>query len=233
MRLSQDETSEKALTPTNSENDEVFWTTRKGSRGYTRTCAFIFLILLGSIFCAILGYEAHRFSLPSSTSPTKFHCGNSSEEAQALGCKFDLLTKNWIPEYCYESQTDAEFRAWMLEEDRDQGTWSAFFHDKKAQNRVSSEQELSQLVGKRFYSTAEEHLGHCIFLARRIHRLLTGDFPIAANNPLSHTMHCTQAILKAINSTIQPSPARLGPSFRIGVVPCLDKGERPAKGASY
>jgi hypothetical protein len=194
--------------------------------GWSRKCAYIFLAILGGIICAVLGYvahpsvEAHTATLVSSTSPSELHCGNSSMEARALGCVFDLLTNNWMPGYCSDPETDAEYRAWVLDSDRQLGAW-AFFHDAKAEHRVASEQELSDLVGTPVYTTTENHLAHCAMLARRMHRLATGDIAAVAHNTFAHTMHCTSAILKAISTTEQPAAAQIGSTFDVGIVSCL------------
>jgi hypothetical protein len=108
-----------------------------------------------------------------SKSPLKFHYGNPSTEARAFGCVFDLLTNNWMPEYCPDPVTNAEYRAWVLDSYRQLGAW-AYFHDEKAENRAASEKELSDLVGTPVYTTTENHLAHCNMLSRQMHRLVPG-----------------------------------------------------------
>ncbi|KAL6862013.1 hypothetical protein J3F83DRAFT_218874 [Trichoderma novae-zelandiae] len=157
---------------------------------------------------------------PTPPSLSQLHCGNSSTEARAMGCVFDLLTNNWMPEYCADPVTDAEYREWVLDPARQLGSW-AFYHDDQGQKQVASEQALSDLVGSHIYTTSENHLAHCAFLARRMHRLVTGDIAAVAHNTLAHTLHCTRAILKAVESNEPSLKAQIGSTFDVGIVSCL------------
>jgi hypothetical protein len=137
-----------------------------------------------------------------------------------MGCVFDLLTNNWMPEYCADPITDAEYREWVLDPSRQLGAW-AFYHDEQGQKQVASEEVLSDLVGSHIYTTTENHLAHCAFLARRMHRLVTGDIAAVAHNTLAHTLHCTRAILKAVESNEPSLKAQIGSTFDVGIVSCL------------
>ncbi|EFQ31080.1 hypothetical protein CGRA01v4_01974 [Colletotrichum graminicola] len=172
----------------------------------------------GSSFCPSL--SSTMVHEPPAPTPIELHCGNTSTEARELGCVFDLLTNNWMPEYCSDPATDDEHRAWVLERRRSLGPW-AFFHDDKAQHRVASEEALSDLVGSHIYTTTENHLAHCVFLARRMHRLVTGEIAAVAHNSLAHTMHCTSAILKVIGGIGDEVQPQIGSTFDVGVVSCL------------
>ncbi|KAH8903314.1 hypothetical protein BR93DRAFT_869743, partial [Coniochaeta sp. PMI_546] len=152
--------------------------------------------------------------------PTELHCGNSSMEARSLGCVFDLLTNNWMPKYCADPTTDDEYRAWVLDSDRHLGSW-AFYHDDKAENQVASEEVLSDLVGSHIYTTTENHLAHCVFLARRMHRLVTGEIAAVAHNTFGHTLHCTSALLKTMGKGAQEVKPEIGSTFDVGIVSCL------------
>jgi hypothetical protein len=198
---------------------------------WTRNCLFILLGILGAVTCLILGYVAHPKAQPTppttpktwkTTSTSELHCGNSSSEARALGCVFDLLTNNWMPQYCADPYTDGEYRAWVTDAGRELGAW-AFYHDDKAERQVASEEELSDLVGKHVWTTTENHLAHCVFLARRMHRLVTGEIAAVAHNTFAHTVHCTKAILKALQSTgeLSGDVAQIGSTFDVGIVSCL------------
>ncbi|KAK2028387.1 hypothetical protein LX32DRAFT_720487 [Colletotrichum zoysiae] len=204
-------------------------------RSWTRQTPYIILGILLAATCILFGYVVHLNTCGSSccsslsfpmiheppvSNTMELHCGNTSTEARELGCVFDLLTNNWMPKYCADPVTDDEYRTWVLDPRRSLGPW-AFFHDDKAQNQVASEEALSNLVGSHIYTTTENHLAHCIFLARRMHRLVTGEIAAVAHNSLAHTMHCTSAVLKAmgdINDEVQP---KIGSTFDVGVVSCI------------
>ncbi|KAF2715974.1 hypothetical protein K431DRAFT_236429 [Polychaeton citri CBS 116435] len=157
--------------------------------------------------------------LETSAPSTELHCGNSSTEARALGCVFDLLTNNWMPEYCSDPSTDAEYREWVLDPSRELGAW-AFFYDDQAERQVGSEEELSDLVGEHVYTTTQNHLAHCAFIARRMHRLVTGEIFAVTHNTFAHTVHCTSAILKSIDIVEQPASPDIGSTFDVGIVSC-------------
>ncbi|KAF3012254.1 hypothetical protein E8E14_011355 [Neopestalotiopsis sp. 37M] len=231
--LSQSEDS--VSTETKLEDDEQL-----RPRRHDRARKFIYLLLgiLSAMTCLVLGYMAHgnsseqhihhehhdhhnnhSIAVDSPATVSELHCGNSSAEARALGCVFDLLTNNWMPQYCSDPHTDDEYRAWVLDPVRQLGAW-AFYRDDQAQYQVASEEELSDLVGQHIWTTTENHLAHCAFLARRMHRLVTGEIAAVAHNTFAHTMHCTSAILKAVVAE-QPIVPGIGSTFDVGIVSCL------------
>ncbi|KAI4600077.1 hypothetical protein KJ359_001178 [Pestalotiopsis sp. 9143b] len=233
FRLSQSEDS--VSTVTKLEDDEPL---RPRRHSCTRNCVWLLIGILAAVTCLALGYMAHpniserhthhedhnhqnNASTPTEACPTvtELHCGNSSTQARANGCVFDLLTNNWMPKYCSDPHTDDEYRAWVLDPVRQLGAW-AFYHDDQAQHQVASEEELSNLVGHHIWTTTENHLAHCAFLARRMHRLVTGEIAAVAHNTLAHTMHCTSAILEAVVAE-KPTVSRIGSTFDVGIVSCL------------
>ena len=123
-----------------------------------------------------------------------------------------------MPDYCSDPITDNEYREWVLEPERQLGPW-AFFLDDAAEHQVESEEALSHLTGRHVYTTTENHLAHCTFLARRMHRLATGEIKAVAHNTFAHTQHCTSAILKAISASERVSEA-IGSAFDVGIVSC-------------
>lgn len=217
-KLGQNEDSD--LTLPHFEDDQEFTTIRKRFYGCSRKYACFSILILSSIICLILIYipQIAAIRKPSKT-PSMLHCGSSATEARELGCVFDLLTNNWMPEICSDPVTDAEYRAWVLETDRELGAW-AFFYDKNAEHRVGSEQELSNLVGHQVYTTTQNHLAHCAFLARRMHRLIDGEIAAVAHNPLKHTVHCTSAIIDAISTLGHLATTPVGSVFVVGTVSC-------------
>jgi hypothetical protein len=99
-----------------------------------------------------------------------------------------------------------------------------YFYDIKADHRVETLGMMAHFVGYRMFTTTENHLGHCTFLARRMHRFAMGEIR-AAHNPLKHTMHCTSSILKALtagNTTGPENEPPLGSFFDVGTASCLD-----------
>ncbi|KPM40535.1 hypothetical protein AK830_g5981 [Neonectria ditissima] len=220
-RLDQSE-EDVPTSPEHEHNEE----SRTKSCGHVRTCIYIFLGILATSLFALFGFVGYRTAASPSTTynssvpATRLHCGNSSTDAQALGCIFDLLTNTWMPKYCSDSSTDTEFREWVLDPQRQLGAW-AYFYDEKAQHRVSSEEELSKLIGKHVFTTTENHLAHCTLLARRMHRLITGEITAVAHNTFAHTIHCTSAILESLGTGKMLDEPQIGSTFDVGLVSCL------------
>ncbi|PNP80350.1 hypothetical protein FNYG_05949 [Fusarium nygamai] len=181
---------------------------------------FALLTVLVGTACTIFGYTMYPYIPILPQQHRQLHCGNSSVEAQHLGCVFDLLTNNWMPEYCSDNITDSEYREWVFDPTRKLGPW-AFFLDREAQHRVKSEQDLSELVGVHVYTTTENHLAHCTFLARRMHRLTTGEIKAVAHNTFAHTRHCTSSILEAISGPgATGHESSIASTFDVGIVSC-------------
>ncbi|KAF1994326.1 hypothetical protein P154DRAFT_447844 [Amniculicola lignicola CBS 123094] len=180
-----------------------------------RICAYSLLGVVSAVLLLSLGTLAGQ--RPSSTKE-ELHCGNSSTEARARGCVFDLLTNNWMPAYCADPYTDAEYREWVLDPKRHLGSW-AYFHDEQGKNQVKSEEHLSDMVGQHIYTTTENHLAHCAFLARRMHRLVTGDIAAVAHNTFKHTIHCTSSLLKSFDGWDHEQV--IGSTFDVGIVSCV------------
>lgn len=140
---------------------------------------------------------------PTSESP----CGNTTAEARARGCEFDLLSYSWLPQKCLDRETSAEFRDWVMSSDRRHGSWP-FFTDEKLTNPVPDEDALSERTMPVFtWTTWEEHLGHCVFLGRRIQRSISGGFGVDPHQGnYEHTAHCTKEVLKGIEEDQSQNP---------------------------
>lgn len=117
------------------------------------------------------------------------HCGNTTEEARALGCQFDTLSALWIPAECADFDTDSHFR--------DATLWTGYT------DRIGSEslsiQEMSEILPPRIYWTSiREHIVHCAYMWRRQHRgYLEGGGKLDHHaRDYSHTVHCSNVLLK-------------------------------------
>jgi len=62
-------------------------------------------------------------------------CGNSTEEARARGCKYDVLLNNWVPAPCFDQE--------WVDEYLEDNSWGAYA-DKNMTQRLSVE-EMSQV----------------------------------------------------------------------------------------
>ena len=159
---------------------------------------FIYLggsIILIAVFA--LGTVALRrksFPLPQDTCRSRYNevassCGNSTAEAQALGCSFDLLSAAWLPEECQDRDLTEEFRA--------QGPWQ-YFEDSDGQVELW-EGDLWKRSGssETYWATRKWHTVHCSFEWRKMHRAIErGARMEDALRDYRHTIHCGKMFLK-------------------------------------
>ena len=116
-------------------------------------------------------------------------CGNSTAEAQALGCSFDLLAAAWLPEECQDRDLTEEFRA--------QGPWQ-YFEDSDGQVELR-EGDLWKRSGpsESYWATRRWHTVHCSFEWRKMHRAIErGARMEDALRDYRHTIHCGKMFLK-------------------------------------
>jgi len=163
------------------------------------------IILSGQLITSQLRNQATK-SKPSTPSSSSL-CGNTTSQARSRGCEFDLLSYSWLPPQCLDRETSAEFRTWILSPDRSLGSWPFFTNDAFT-SQVPNEDALSErILPLMTYTTWEEHLGHCVFLARRIYRSMNGSFGMDPHfGNYGHTVHCTDEVLKGIKEDQEGNP---------------------------
>ncbi|KAH7398365.1 hypothetical protein BKA66DRAFT_565978 [Pyrenochaeta sp. MPI-SDFR-AT-0127] len=148
-------------------------------------------------------------SYESTPQPKMIHdCGSDIASAKAANCAFDMLSHTWVPKPCHDSETDNEFREWIFNPNRTGGAFPYFLSSTLSANtHIDGIDALSAVPGDTWiWSHGEEHVGHCIFVVRRIHRALEGKFRWSddvAN--FDHTSHCAHEMLESI---LEKAPLR-------------------------
>lgn len=168
------------------------------------------------ICCITMGYWATTRHA-TGVDMVQHHCGNTVSEARILGCQFDILTNNWVPAACMDNTTAAEFREWAWDPTRLHKPW-AYFHDQNATQHIATEEHLSELVGQTVYTTTENHVGHCVFLMRRVHRLASGELRQIPKLLFKHTVHCTSEMLKTIGKSEFEDRGTISSFFDVAIV---------------
>jgi hypothetical protein len=127
-------------------------------------------------------------------------CGSTVSSARAANCSFDLLSNSWIPSTCYDSETDTEFRSWITHPNRTHGAWPYFTSKSLSPStHIHDEAALSSMPGVWLWSTQEQHIGHCIFWAKRVHRTLQGSVgPSRSVQNMKHSFHCANEVLESL-----------------------------------
>lgn len=93
------------------------------------------------------------------------HCGNSTTEARALNCIYDPLTVHWIPSPCHnDPETTAEYKQ-VLGDD-----WYGYGNANGTGSRLNEAEMSERAVEKFWYTTRREHVYHCAYSFRRLHK---------------------------------------------------------------
>lgn len=126
----------------------------------------------------------------------KTHCGNSTAQARARGCKFDLLSMRWLPSACANDEWTQKFQHFVNDESRIPHPWP-WFTDRNGTMQIENEAAFSERVHEHSYTTHEVHLAHCMFLWQRLHHGLQEGVVINDKTlQMSHTLHCERIVLK-------------------------------------
>ncbi|KAJ5094251.1 hypothetical protein N7456_010112 [Penicillium angulare] len=148
-------------------------------------------LITGSLILNPANAPIHNQTLQSqrqciqTTPRTTFSCGNSTAEAEELGCKYDPLSRCWLHQSCPHDH--AEDFAYA-----NNGKPFPYFYDETLQHKMKSYKEVGDNAEGVFYSSLREHLMHCLFLIRRghdVHR--RGDRLDEMLADMEHVDHCT------------------------------------------
>ena len=117
-------------------------------------------------------------------------CGNSTEEARAQGCKYDILMNNWIPAPCFDQE--------WLDEYLEDNSWGAYA-DKGMTRRLTVD-EMSETDS--YYTSVRDHVNHCSTMWKKQFWTLYEersaiDEVIASPG---HTEHCAQYLMDVMDS---------------------------------
>jgi hypothetical protein len=156
--------------------------------------ALLLCIPLIVAFHASAGSTATLATLDVPASVKQLHCGQSVQEALALGCEFDMVSVAWTPKPCIDDISAAEFEKWLGSEERTH-PWP-FWTDKKAQTQLRGKDAISHYLEGGVWTTGEYHIGHCAFEFRRLQRSVSGDAMVKdyMRNE-GHTRHCLDQML--------------------------------------
>lgn len=156
----------------------------------------ILLTLLTTYLVTSGRFFSPKSTTPISSSPTeyKYHCGNSTAEARALGCTFDHLSVSWLPSECSRDYT-AEF----LVSNPNGGTWKYWKDQEGTIPLTRDEIEAMTPSSSHGWSSNSEHWYHCAHLIKRMHKGLRDGKPLDSTaRSLGHTEHCLMVMLDGL-----------------------------------
>lgn len=112
------------------------------------------------------------------------HCGNSPEEAQGLGCVWDLMSFGWVHPRCFNPE---ESQMWLEK----YGPWK-WYHDLNATSEIPDEDLTTT---SRVYTEQGYHVVHCLYIFKLLHMAgMSGHIVTDEAIPLTHTQHCVDMI---------------------------------------
>lgn len=189
----------------------------------------MFALILTAFFSIIFSVTISALAFRTSTdfSPTfsqetprlGLSCGNSTAEALFQNCTFDMVGTIWTPSPCVDLGTSEEFSAWLASPERII-PWP-FYADGDGQHWLSTVEELAAREHQLVYTTIDYHLGHCVWVWRRMHTSMgqrSYKWPYVWNTPLAHTVHCTNMLLNP--SSMSDGNGALDTAFRVSFGSC-------------
>ncbi|ORY56623.1 uncharacterized protein BCR38DRAFT_450752 [Pseudomassariella vexata] len=134
-------------------------------------------------------------SQPATNSPSTPHnltthahlttCGNSTAEARAAGCKYDILINNWVHPACIDQES--------IDEYQEDGTWQGYTDLNRTQQLPSIE-AMSEVDF--YYTSTRDHIVHCNMLWRKQFKAFFDEKSFdAVIGSFGHTEHCSQFLI--------------------------------------
>jgi hypothetical protein len=144
------------------------------------------------VLAVLIGLFALEFLSAKSTRVTT--CGNSSDHAAALGCKFDIMSFSWLPVDCYDEELSTEFDQLQRWE------WFSDYRDLESSVRA---EDVRQGKFDHLFVTQEYHFHHCAFMWRKLHRAAMGIHSVDSYIwNYRHTEHCSNMLLLGNITTV-------------------------------
>ena len=153
-----------------------------------RTIIFLSIIIFLSTVLGIqtlyLGQE-----LPDAPTGREFGgCGDSIASARALGCRFETMSWQWIPEACYYAE--------LIESFKETTEWR-FYRDYKLES--ADELDSAEVLAgdhELVYTLDKYHIIHCAYQWMKLHQAWVNKRPIDdAAISLGHSRHCLMNVL--------------------------------------
>ncbi|KAH8703040.1 hypothetical protein BGW36DRAFT_422621 [Talaromyces proteolyticus] len=194
------EVEKDSLLPRSPEQQHWFSHDKQASRTrllLSHAATFLVAVLLTTIIVII----CRPFTSKTTTEQRMkyLHCGNSTAEARAQGCVFDLLANMWVPELCWDKEGTEEFMR--------TAPWQAY--DSQDGTRLLTLEEMSERVerDRPYWTPLREHVIHCALMWQRQHRgFLSGYSEQMDFDSLSyqHTVHCSTSLMHMAGIGDQP-----------------------------
>ncbi|KAJ5090861.1 hypothetical protein N7532_009545 [Penicillium argentinense] len=129
---------------------------------------------------------------------TTLSCGNSTAEAESMGCIYDPLAACWMHRECPHDYSH-EFSTF------NDGKPFVYYYDEAAKHRMKDYNEVGHNENGFYWTSVREHLVHCLYLLRRGHDVhMRGDRLDTMLGDIDHVDHCTNFLADWLR---RPDPA--------------------------
>lgn len=149
---------------------------------------------------AVLSMYRRPSTSRSTSEPVTMHlnCGNSTTEARARGCVFDVLTNMWVPEPCWDRKGTEEFMRIAPWQGYDMQDAERLLTLEEMSERIGSDPVTPDPMSPPYWTPLREHVIHCALMWQRQHRgFMSGKSKMLDFHSLSyqHTIHCSNSLI--------------------------------------
>lgn len=150
-------------------------------------------------------------TITTTTNREDLSCGNTTEQAESLGCEYDPLSACWMHPDCPRDYTD-EFITY------NNGDSFHYYYNHEGTRRIDSWYDLSQLGY--YWSSTREHLVHCSFILRRGHDTRARGARVdSMAGDLHHSDHCSEFLADNLGKS-REDLEQLGTYGEVGFLSC-------------
>lgn len=141
-------------------------------------------------------------------------CGTSTEEAKALGCKYDILSNHWVPAPCMDEDAVREYQS--------DGSWFGYADENRTQQL--SIDAMSEVPF--YFTNMRDHILHCAMLWRKQYRALSGERTRLDSLIVDgeHTVHCSDFLVRMTEHG--PDFSKIPIKVEVGFAGCYVRDDR-------
>ncbi|CZT43215.1 uncharacterized protein RSE6_03214 [Rhynchosporium secalis] len=129
-------------------------------------------------------------------------CGNSTAEAKALDCRYDILLNHWIPSQCWDQD--------MIDEYQDDDSWTGYY-DRNLTQPIKTVDIMAH--SDHYWTSTRDHINHCATMWKRQFGAIFDERPAIDSLIASpgHTDHCAQYLMDAtLKNFTEPTAVYVG-----------------------
>ena len=128
-------------------------------------------------------------SEPSISPGSILHCGNSPQQAQDLGCAFDIMDYSWTPKPCFNSTLSHQYF------DSLQSSDLTFWNDSDMSQVLPTEEVLAA-KHEYVFSTRLLHTKHCEYYLHRQSQVILDGLATSLMRNGTYALHCLDEVLR-------------------------------------